>query len=48
MAKRKISENSLKNLKPITERTKKEQRKIQSQGGKKRNKTNNNNISIGI
>lgn len=35
MAKRKMSENSLKNLKPITERTKKEQRKIQSQGGKK-------------
>lgn len=35
MAKRKMSENSLKNLKPINERPKKEQRKIQSQGGKK-------------
>lgn len=32
---RKMSENSLKNLKPLNARPKKEQRKIQSAGGKK-------------
>lgn len=44
MAKRKMSENSLKNLTPITERSEKEQRKMRSKGGKKSGETRRKKI----